>query len=87
MSEKKTTHFRMEEDGEGNLSLDIQGTGGSLAQMLASAMDDDPEIHKLFEFAFLMVKMKNAGIGDVEDDDIRVSETGPGFMNNPTAKA
>jgi hypothetical protein len=80
MSEEVKTYFRMEEDGEGNISLDVKGTGGTLGQMLASAIDDDPEIKKLFEFALMLVAMKDSGGFEPETE-------GEGFMNPPTAEA
>ena len=81
-STETTAYFRLEQDDENNLALDIKGKGGELAAMLASAMDDDPEIKKLFEFALLMVEMK-----DKEGEDESGEEGESTFFDAPHAEA
>ena len=83
MSEIKRQKFHLEQDEEGNLSLDIQGKGGELAAMLAAAMDDDPDIYKLFEFAFMMLEYKKYEDEKSEDETLIDILT----ENPPTAEA
>ena len=81
--EKQTVHFKVSEDGEGNVHLDISGKGGELVQVLASVIDDDPGIKQLFEFALMMVDMKQKAELDGESDSDEEST----FFNPPTAEA
>ena len=70
MSESKKQLFHLGQDEDNNLVIDIQGKGGELASMLAAAMDDDPNVYKLFEFAFMMLEYKKHEDEKNEDDTL-----------------
>lgn len=85
MSEENIkTLFSISEDGEGNIQLDIKGKGGELVQVIASVIDDDPDIKQLFEVAISLVNVKQAA--ENGDDEFKtISESD--FFDTPPAEA
>jgi hypothetical protein len=75
---KKPVMFCITQDEENNLELNISGTGKELAAMLASVMDDDPDIVKLIEFAFMMLEIKH--YEDTKNEDEKLVDL---FTDNP----
>jgi hypothetical protein len=75
---KKPVMFCITQDEENNLELNISGTGKELAAMLASVMDDDPDVVKLIEFAFMMLEMKH--YEDTKNGDEKLVDL---FIDNP----
>jgi hypothetical protein len=85
MSEENIkTLFSISEDGEGNIQLDIKGKGGELVQVIASVIDDDPDIKQLFEMAIALVNMKQAAEAEEADELVQTEST---FFKPPTAEA
>jgi hypothetical protein len=81
MSEENIkTLFSIAEDGEGNIKLDIKGKGGELVQVIASVIDDDPDIKELFEMAIMLVNMKQQAEAEGEPAE-------SSFFDPPTAEA
>ena len=80
---KKPVMFCIVQDEENNLELTISGTGKELAAMLASVMDDDPDVVRLIEYAFMMLEMKK--YEDAKNEDEKLVDL---FTENPpTAEA
>jgi len=52
--------FCVKEQEEGKLELQVEGSLAKLAALLASAMDDDPDIEKVVLLALMAVEHRKA---------------------------
>jgi DNA-directed RNA polymerase subunit L len=59
--------FSLSENKNGDIKVEIEGTGKELINLLASAIDESDDVKEVVELALLAVNLKSEAEADSED--------------------